>query len=121
MASCNEALEAELLACSEGLDLAIQHSPLPIIIDTDCMQMVSMLKDSAVDRSPYLHIIFNIKRLASAGRICNFVKVDREQVRVSHCLANWARLEHQTVFMFGSGPDIFLRELELEHLVNPIA
>ena len=28
-----------------------------------------------------------------------------------------ARLEHQTVFMFGSGPDIFLRELDRKSVV----
>jgi hypothetical protein len=65
--------------------------------------------------------ISGIKSLASNDRVCNFVKVDRGQVRVSHCLANWARTERQTLFSFGSGPDVFLQELEQERLVNPIA
>ena len=119
--SCEEALEAELLSCSEGLELALQHSSLPIIIDSDCLQLVSAIQDSSQDRSPYLHIIDEIKRLVFAGRVCNFVKVDRGQVRVSHCLANWARTELRTLVMFGSGPEIFNRELELEQLVSPNA
>jgi ribonuclease HI len=119
--SCAEALEAELLACSEGLELAIQHSQLPIIIDSDCSELVSALKNPSQDRSAFLHTISGIKRLASNDRVCNFVKVDRGQVRVSHCLANWARTERQTLFSFGSGPDVFLQELEQERLVNPIA
>jgi hypothetical protein len=35
--SCTEALEAELLACLEGLDFALQQSQLPILIETDCL------------------------------------------------------------------------------------
>jgi hypothetical protein len=46
--------------------------------------------------------------------------VDRGQVRVSHVLANFARTERRTVTWLGSGPDVALRELELESLVNPI-
>jgi hypothetical protein len=92
-----------LLACSEGLNLAIQHSTLPVIIDTDCARLMASVKDDSQDRSPFLHLVFDIKRLANTGRVCSFVKVDRGQVRVSHCLANWARTEHRTEFWFGSG------------------
>jgi hypothetical protein len=45
--SCEEAFEAELLACSEGLGLAIQHCQLPILIDSDCTQLISALKNPA--------------------------------------------------------------------------
>jgi ribonuclease HI len=117
---CEEAFEAELLACSKGLNLAIQHSTLPVIIDTDCARLMASVKDDSQDRSPFLHLVFDIKRLANTGRVCSFVKVDRGQVRVSHCLANWARTEHPTEFWFGSGPEVFLRELEVEHNVSPI-
>jgi ribonuclease HI len=90
---CEEAFETDLLACSEGLNLAIQHSTLPVIIDTDCARLMASVKDDSQDRSPFLHLVFDIKRLANTGRVCSFVKVDRGQVRVSHCLANWARTE----------------------------
>jgi hypothetical protein len=68
-----------------------------------------------------MHIIFEIKRLVNTERVCKFVKLDRGQVRVSHCLANLARTEHRTLFSFRSGPDAFMQELELEQLVIPIA
>jgi CDP-diacylglycerol pyrophosphatase len=84
-------LEAELLACSEGLDLALRHSPLPLQIETDCFQLVAVANSTLQDRSPYVHIISEIRDLAKQGRICTFVKVDRRQVRASHCLANFAR------------------------------
>jgi ribonuclease HI len=34
---CVEAGEAELLACREGLELALQNSNLPIIIESNCV------------------------------------------------------------------------------------
>ena len=69
----------------------------------------------------FLHIISEIKLLVGRDRECKFVKVDRGQVRVSHCLANWTRTENITAFWFGSGPDIMLQELTIESLVIPVA
>jgi hypothetical protein len=65
-----------------------------------------------------MHFISEIKRLSSQDRVCKFVKVDRSQIRVSHCLANFARAEHQTDVWLDSGPEIMIRELEAEHLVT---
>jgi hypothetical protein len=56
--SCAEAFEAELLACSEGLSLALQYSQLPIIVDSDCARLVAVIQEATQDRSPFLHIIF---------------------------------------------------------------
>jgi ribonuclease HI len=33
---CIEAVEAELWACHEGLELALERSQLPIIVESDC-------------------------------------------------------------------------------------
>jgi ribonuclease HI len=74
---CNNALEAEGQACLEGLELALQYSQLPIIVDTDCVQLVAMVSDSSPDRSSLVHLISEIKRLSSQSRSCKFVKVDR--------------------------------------------
>jgi hypothetical protein len=118
--NCKEALEAEIFACMEGLGLALARSEKPIIIDTDCAQLVSMVTSTAVDRSPYSSLVSEIKLLGSSGRLCSFAKVDRGQVRVSHVLANFARTERRTVTWLGSGPEVVLQELELESLVSPI-
>jgi ribonuclease HI len=115
---CVDALEAEIQACLEGLDLALHYSQLPIIIDTDCSQLVAAVQDHSLDRSPMMHLVSEIKRLSCLDRTCKFVKVDRSQIRVSHCLANFARAENQTDFWLGSGPDIMLQELGLERLVT---
>ena len=42
----------------------------------------------------------------SLKRVCTFVKVDRSEVRASHCLANLTRAEHRTEFWLGSGPEV---------------
>jgi hypothetical protein len=105
--SRSEAFEAEVLACLEGLALSVQHSQLLVIIDSDNGLLVAAIKDIAHDRSPYLHVIDEIKRLSSVNRVCNFAYVDRGQGRVSHCLANWARAECRTSCMLRSSPDVF--------------
>jgi ribonuclease HI len=102
---CVEAVEAELWACREGLELAMEHSMLPIIVESDCSLVISAAMDKTMDRSPYLNIISDIKLLARQSRFCKFVKVDRSEVRASHFLANLARVENRTEFWFGSSPD----------------
>jgi ribonuclease HI len=82
--SCVEAMEAELSACLEGLHLAIQQSQLPILVETDYSLLVAAVRETAQDRSIYMHIITEIKELVRQDRICSFVKVDRQQVRASH-------------------------------------
>jgi hypothetical protein len=68
-----------------------------------------------------MHLISEIKSLASGDRLCKFVKVDRGQVRVSHYLANWARSEHRTVVWLVLGPDVVIQALEAESSVIPNA
>jgi hypothetical protein len=114
--SREEALEAELRSYREGLELAIQQMSLQIIIDSDCSQFVVAFLHSSQD---YTHLILEFKSLASFGKLCKFVKVDRGQVRVSHCLANWARIESRTFVRFVSARDVDPRELELELRVIP--
>jgi hypothetical protein len=69
----SDALEAELHACLEDLNLDLARSSLPIIIDTDSAQLVAMVTASVIDRSPYNNLVSGIKFLASQGRVCSFV------------------------------------------------
>jgi hypothetical protein len=54
---CDDPLEAEVRACLEGLELALQHSQFPIIIGTDCVQIVTAVQDRQLNRSPLLHLV----------------------------------------------------------------
>jgi hypothetical protein len=116
---CENALEAELRACVEGLALALHRSPLPIIVETDCSQLVAATKASTRDRSPLLHLISEIEHLASQVSNCVFVKVERSQVRVSHYLANMARVERRSETWLGSGSEDVLQMLDLDICVTP--
>jgi hypothetical protein len=64
----------------EGLELSLVQSDLPIIVKSDCSQVVAAAHEKTGDRSPYLNIISDIKLLASQSRVYNFVKVDRLEV-----------------------------------------
>jgi hypothetical protein len=119
LASCEQALEEEVSACLEGLELGLLYSDLPIVVESDCSQLISSILANGKDRSPYLHSISEIKFLDSDSRICNFVKVHRSQVRISHCLANLTRAENRTQFWLGSGPECVVQVLESESLVIP--
>jgi hypothetical protein len=57
-------------ACAEGLELALLHSNLPIIIESDCSQLVSVVLEKSQDRSLYTHMVSEIKSLASGVRVC---------------------------------------------------
>jgi hypothetical protein len=87
-------------------------SELPIIVETDCSQLVEATKSSTRDRLPLLHLVSDIKRPASQDRVCTLVKVERSQVRVSHYLANLARVEQHTQLWLGSGTEDALQLLE---------
>ena len=91
LVECGSPPEAELRACTEGLELALRYSPLPTIIETDCSLIIEATSFSTRDRS---------------------------QVRVSHCLASLAKAEHRTDMWLGSGPDDILHVLEHDRFVT---
>ena len=97
--------------------MALDRSQLPIRVETDCTQLVAMVSSTTVDRSPLLHLVSEIKFLSSISSVCSFVKMERSQVRVSHHLANLARMERRSELWVGLGPEDFLQLLELDRYV----
>jgi hypothetical protein len=55
-------------------------------MESDCYSLVSAIQLKTMDRS-------NLKSLVNGSRDISFIKVDRSQVKVSHCFANFARAE----------------------------
>lgn len=41
---CRSALETELLACRDGLALALQWTLLPIVVESDCQEAIQLIK-----------------------------------------------------------------------------
>ena len=62
--TCDNALEAELAACREGLELALHRSNLPILVELDSAEAVSMITAREMDRSSHRALIEEICTLA---------------------------------------------------------
>ncbi|KAE8818760.1 Alpha-amylase [Hordeum vulgare] len=60
---CNDPLEAELHAIMQGMALAIQHSHLPVVVQSDSSEAISCLTNGTLLHSAYGHIVLEIKFL----------------------------------------------------------
>ncbi|BAF21805.2 Os07g0540500 [Oryza sativa Japonica Group] len=98
MGMCSSPLEAELLACREGISLALQWTLLPFIVETDCLVVKNLIESAVQGRSELTFIVRGIGELLSGNREVIIVKIQRNQNNVSHTLANRARCESLTEF-----------------------
>ncbi|WVZ73611.1 hypothetical protein U9M48_021897 [Paspalum notatum var. saurae] len=62
--ACTSAKEAEARACIEGLRLAAQWCHEPVILESDCAQIVEALRNAGVDRSELCFLIAEARDLA---------------------------------------------------------
>jgi hypothetical protein len=49
----------------EGQELTLQHSELPIIVESDCYQLIAATKHKSLDRSPPAHLVSELRFLSS--------------------------------------------------------
>ncbi|KAK1692046.1 hypothetical protein QYE76_008743 [Lolium multiflorum] len=119
--NCSDPLEAKSMACEEGLRLTMQMSDSPITVELDCSILVDAIKEKNQDRSSVAHLISEIRDMFNSNRVISFVKVDRMQNRVSHCLANLARTEARIAVWLGSGPEVLSQVFAQDLLVIPVA
>lgn len=75
--SYREALESELLACVEGIGLALQWTLLPIEVENDCLTAVQLVQSKDHDRSALAYIVREIKRLILDEREIIIKKIQR--------------------------------------------
>jgi ribonuclease HI len=80
--TCASPLEAEALAVVEGLKLATTRTDRPIILESDCLELISMMKEVGVNRSALASTINEAKQLWRGAIDCN-IQVNG----VSHTLA----------------------------------
>jgi ribonuclease HI len=102
--NCRDALEAELCAVREGLSLAMQWCNQPLILETDCLEIVKMIRNEDIDRSVYTTLVEDIKSLRKDRHFC-FTHIKRVQNISSHFMANYARLNRHTELWHLSGPE----------------
>ncbi|KAM3208041.1 hypothetical protein ACQJBY_063004 [Aegilops geniculata] len=105
--SCDDILEAEILAIQEGLMLALQWSSLPIYIESDSLEAVNMVKSEDTNRSKYAFLIRKIKDSMSERSSC-ITHIHRSCNNSSHVLANFGRTQGRIAVWLGSGPDLVL-------------
>jgi hypothetical protein len=102
--NCRDALEAELCVVREGLSLAMQWCNQPLILETDCLEIVKMVRNKDIDRSLYTTLVEDIKSLLKVRHIC-FTHIKRVQNISSHFMVNYARLNRHTKLWHLSDPE----------------
>lgn len=107
---CQSALEAEILACKEGIRLALQWTLLPIIIESDCAEAIQLILSEGKLRSAHTFLVREIQGMVKGAREMKLKKVNRNCNRISHVLANKGRCESLTDF-WPDGSCNFISEL----------
>ena len=87
----------------QGMALAIQHSFLSVVLQSDSIEALSCLSSKAMERSAYGHLVLEIKDL-----LCNrefyLQKLIRSKNKVADRLANYSRSERTTAVWLGAVP-----------------
>lgn len=92
---CNNALEAEIQAIMLGMNLALQWSSLLILVQSDFKVVLSSLSDTSLLKSEFGNLVKEIKNFLVV-REFKPLKLLRDQNRVAHCLATYARMARST-------------------------
>lgn len=98
MDRCGDPLEAELLACREGIAMALQWTLLPMVIETDCQEALNLLRSKQRVLSEMGFLVGEVHSLMTGQREIKLTKVYKDQNIVSHFLANKGRSESLTAF-----------------------
>ena len=106
MFNCNVALEAEIHTLMQGMAVAKQHFEGPIIVQSDSSTALASLKGDNLDRSPYGHLVAEIKFLMIDREFIP-QKISREQNRVADRLASYSRSICTTTVWLHRGPFVY--------------
>ncbi|VAI26120.1 hypothetical protein VPH35_087490 [Triticum aestivum] len=87
----------------QGMALAMQHSDLPVVVQTDSSEALSSLTNGVLVHSRYGHIVLEIKDLLGSREFFP-QKISRLQNRVVGRLAKYSRSERATAVWLGSAP-----------------
>ena len=70
LGDCDDVLEYKFLAIREGFSLALQWSTLPIEVESDCLEAVSMVLKGGSNLSKYSFLIREIKHSMGGHDSC---------------------------------------------------
>ena len=88
---CSDALEYNLHAIREDIDLAIHRTPLSVLVQFYCSSALSAFMDGSLDKLVYGHLNYEIK-LSMEYTVFTHVKIAREHNRIADCLANFRHI-----------------------------
>jgi ribonuclease HI len=98
-------LEAELLACIDGIRFAMDMGLQHVTVKTDCQELVTIETSKARDGSSLGHLVEDLLDLLSTDAMVGIVKIPRICNTDSHELARFGMLNHRAQFWLGDGPD----------------
>jgi ribonuclease HI len=101
---CSSALEAELMACLEGIRLATDMGHQQIVVEKDCQELVLLATNEERNRSPLGHLIEDLRLLLASAHIVGFVKIPRVCNSASHELARFGMVNSRSQVWLGSVP-----------------
>ncbi|GJN13531.1 hypothetical protein PR202_gb00245 [Eleusine coracana subsp. coracana] len=102
--NCSSPLEAEVSACVEGLQLAVEWIRGPIVLETDCAVAARILAMRDTDRSELMYMYKRAQELIGLMQQVEVAHVKREQNSVAHELAHLARRNRHTVVWLRQAP-----------------
>lgn len=105
---CVSVEDAEAMACLEGVQLSNEWIRKPMVIESDCHNVVKSLLSGAENRASFSNIVKEIKFAMSAIPEVKVCKIGRECNKVAHELAQLAkRCMHSAVWRDQSPSCVF--------------
>ena len=108
----SDAERAELLACRRGVILAQEAGVRKLVLETDCMGVVSKLKNGELDRSVHGPLVEEIKELLKTFDDRKIMHVRRSANGVAHTLAKRGCDNKCCNSWVGSPPSLIVNVLE---------
>jgi ribonuclease HI len=87
---CNSVVQAEALACLEGLKTAMEWIHMPLILETDNAKVAKALKERTPIRSSWAATTDEARNAMQCFQSVHVHNIKREANRVAHLLANMA-------------------------------
>lgn len=88
-----------------GLKLAWNEGYRRVILETDSLTRVNLIKEGSED-SPYANIIHTIRQWLSKDWDCELVHTWREGNACADCLAKWSHQHKAGITLWNKPPDL---------------
>jgi ribonuclease HI len=90
LSHCRDAEEAEVLACLEGVHMALRWPEIPMILESDCQTVVAKFHIKGCDRSALWNVFVEMHDVGSQLCKLEVIKISRDHNNMTHELACFA-------------------------------